>query len=345
MFYNPSMNKFKRIFIPFTAITLLVLGFGLIGSTLLLPHRQTPIKQLIPAPSSDVTLKPEVTIAAWIWQYPSTLNAKITPLLDFATKEGLNTIYISVDEYIDLYELPDSADKTSKLSFYNTALRNIIEQASTRSISVHAVAGNPSYSYDSHEYIPPLLLKHVYEFNQNNPSTTFAGIQFDIEFYDEERFFDDPKAYTQSYLKLVNTLTKQNLTLSQEFSQNLSLGFVIPFWFDQEVNDYFDQPILPEIISSLSTLNNPYLVIMSYRNQVEDVLRISKDELEQTQNTPVSIIIAQELVENKDQKITHYGKNKDQIKTTLNQIIESAKTYPSFQGISIHDLEALMDTR
>lgn len=340
------MNRIQRILVSSIILITLVIAISIVASTFLRPNRKTPITNILPA-QSYVELPKDRTVAAWIWRYPTELNGDIAATVDFAASENINTLYVYIDEYVDIFEMPDGEPKTKKLAEYNDALRNIIGKAKEKNIKVHALSGNPNYGYDSHSYIPPILLEHVYEFNRDNPDTQFAGLQFDIEFYDDQRFFGGTEEYTQYFLDLVDSLAIKTQELDKEYSQSLRLGFVIPFWFDRP-NDYFAKPILPSIINSLKRLPDPYLVVMAYRNEVDGdggVMDIAKDELKAAEGTPVKVVIAQELVENKEKKITHFGKSRDAIKQDFVKIIDEAKAYSSFEGLSINELDAYKETR
>lgn len=341
------MNRLQKVLISSFVLVVLVVAISLIASAILTPTQNSPVKNIIPSTDAQVNFPEGYTTAAWIWKYPTELDTKIDELIDFSNTEGINTLYVYIDEYIDIYELPDGTEKSTKMAAYISSIKNIISKAKSKNISVHALSGSPNYGYDSHDYIPPLIIEHVFEFNKQNPQTPFEGIQFDIEFYDDQRFFGSTEEYTQYYLDTVKKLAVQTDTLDKKYGQDLSLGFVIPFWFDKP-NDYFSKAIFPELVENLSALQNSYLVVMAYRNVVEGdggVMDIAKEELEETTGTPVKIIIAQEIVENKEVKITHFGKSRAEIKKDLNKIIELSNKYPNFKGVSIHELEAFTKTR
>ncbi len=340
-------NILTQKMIPIAILALIVLAFSLMAGYILKPNEQTPLKAILPTPAPQVFLPDGQVIGAWVWQYPSQLKKTIPEMISLAQAEKVNTLYINIDEYIDIYEMAEGKQKAEKLEEYFETIKNIIVSAKAKNIKVHALSGNPAYSYDSHEYIPPILLNHVFEFNRENPETQFDGIQFDIEFYEDSRFWGDASGYTQNYLKLLNTLTDLTVSQNKKLGQSLRLGFSIPFWFDKS-NEYFDKPIFLDIVKTLSKLPDPYLVIMAYRNTIEgegSVMSVASDELKAAEKTPVKIILGQEIVKNKDSKITHFGKSKDQIKTDLTLLINTAKIYSSFEGIAIHDLDALTKTR
>lgn len=339
--------RLQKILISIAIISVLVIAFSVVASSVFKPNQATPIKNVLPAAASNTKLPSGFTIAAWIWRYPTELDGRATELIDFAQAEGINTLYLYIDEYIDIYEMSEGPVKQGRLADYTKAVKNIIGQAALKNMTVHALSGNPNYGYDSHSYIPPILMEHVYEFNKDNPDTQFTGIQFDIEFYEDARFYGSTEEYTQYYLSLVEQLADKSKELNQKYNQNLRFGMVVPFWFDKP-NEYFTKPILPEILNSLKDLSNSYLVVMAYRNVIEgdgSVMEVSRDELELADSSPVKIIIAQELNENREKQITHFGKSREEIKADLAKIVELAKTHPSFEGLSIHELETFAETR
>ncbi len=332
----------KLTFIIFVLLILGLLSFAVV--IFLRPNQKTPLTNLIPMKDNSGKLIQTQTLAAWVWKSPTEIESDLTPLITFAKKEGINTLYVSIDEYIDIYEMPEGEEKDMKMEKYMATLKEVITKAKAEGITVHALSGNTAYSYDSHSYILPILVKHVFDFNQKNPESKLAGIQFDIEFYEDKRFWDSRQEYTDSYINVMTDTAKLINKLNGQYKDNVRLGLVIPFWFD-EPNDYTSGPILKEVINSISKIQNSYLVVMAYRNTVDGkngALDISEKELEEGDKSGVRIVIAQELVENKEAKISLFGKSKKEIKESLNQIIDGAKGHPSFEGVSINDIDAFM---
>lgn len=337
------MNYNKKIFF-IIFVTALVIVFSILVATTLRPNQKTPLSSLVTQADDSGSISGAPTIAAWVWQSPEEMESNIDSIMSFAKKEGINNLYIYVDEYIDIYEMPQGSQREARMSAFQNALKDVVQRAKENNISIHALSGAPSYSYDSHSYIPPILVSYIFQFNQENPDLKISGIQFDIEFYDDPRFFGSVKEYTDDYIKLVSDLSKMTSRLNLQYNDNVRLGFVIPFWFDQS-NQYFDSPILGSVLNALSSTSNPYLIIMAYRNFVNGqggALDVSRTELQQASSTHVKIIIGQEVVQNKDTKITLFGDSKKEIKEHLAQIIDGAKSYPSFEGVTIHDLNAFM---
>ncbi len=332
----------KTIFIIFVITALFFLSVTLVF--LLRPHQQTPLTKLVNINGGTEKFKNAQTLAAWIWKSPTQIKPDLDSMITFAKKEDINTFYVYIDEYIDIYEMPNGPKKDSEMSRYMTDLKDVVIKATNNGIVVNALSGDTAYSYDSNSYIPPILIKHIFDFNKQNPQAKIQGIQFDIEFYEDPRFWGSPKEYTIEYINLVSDTAKLTNELNSTYKDNVRLGYVIPFWFD-EPNQYTPEPILNVIISALSKTKNPYLIIMAYRNVVGGKggsLDVSEKELQGANDTPVKIIIGQELTQNKETKITLFGKSKKEIKDNINQIIDGAKTNSSFEGISIHDLDAFM---
>lgn len=339
------MSRLQQITFSISILAIIIIVIALAASELFLPNRKTPIKKLAPnLTESKNPIKPtEKTVAAWVWEYPSEID-DVDQLVSESKDEGLNTLYIYIDEYIDIYELEDAQERDVRMNKYLQKINEILTKSRENNIVVHALSGYTAYSYDSHSYIPLLLVEHVFEFNRQYPEIKFSGIQFDIEFYDDEAFFNNPSQNIENYLNLISNITTKVETLNRENNDNISLGFVIPFWFDTPPSDYFSEPILEKVINRLSVIENSYIVVMAYRDFIEGeggVMDISNTELKATENTPTKVIIAQEIVENQEEKITHFGKSKNEINDALNTIIDKGSEYQSFGGVSIHDMSAL----
>lgn len=283
-----------------------------------------------------------ISISSWVWDSPSKFAPEADTKLDFAEKEGVSDLYLYVDDYIDLYELPDSVQKEEKIADFDNAVKEIIGKANKRNIHIYALSGNSNWAFDSHSYIPPIILKHVYYFNKENPGTTLKGIIFDIEFYNDKYFTEDTIYNTKSYLNLVSDLAKQTLQSNKVYNQQVELGFALPFWTDQ-ASELVPTPLTLNVIDILNSVPKSKIVIMAYRNTIfgdDGVLAITQDKLNYADSKSVDIIIGQEIRDVDEKNVSLFGKNKSEIIQYVFDIAQNLINHKSFAGIAIHDFTA-----
>jgi hypothetical protein len=319
----------KRFWIEIL-VFILVVPIGLIALKQLTKAKQTPRNstQVIEFPSS-------YTIGAYLWTSPDELSPEdVKSLLAFAHKEKINTIYLNIEKYLDILESENKEVKNAQMNKFDDSLALFIQESKNTNISVQALAGNILWANSSHEYIPPLLLKSVFDFNQAHTDTQFDGFQFDIEYYNQPGFSSKRAEYNSDFLSLVDKLVKQT---SGEFK----LGFAIPYWLDDKNGNY----VFNDLAAKLNTAKGTYVTIMAYRNYPDGedgVINLAKGEIEYVKkNTPnVSVIVAQETDTGEAPKTTFYGKSKQDLKYTVKTIVDYFKSYNNFTGIAIHHLES-----
>ena len=333
VFVKLKVQSIQKILI---AVTLFVLIFLIILYIKNMPRDVSNVN------GSEIQLSGEKTIAAWIWESPPKLAKDWLNIIEFSKEHQINTIYLYVDEYLDIYELPETQERKRRLDEFTNALRYEVMIANSRGISIHTLSGNTYWVDDEFSYLPVLIADFVLDFNKKYQDSKIGGMQFDIEFYNDTNFKRYKKRYTSNYLNLVNNLTER--TNMQTEVDDLQLGFTIPFWFDDQ-DSILEEDILEMLFATLSKVPNSYIAVMAYRNKVEGkngIIEVSEGELKLSELYPVKVIIGQEVLENDDKNITHFGKSKNEIKKELAKIIDFAGKYENFEGISIHDLHGFM---
>lgn len=290
-------------------------------------------------------------IASWLWASPTEFNPKdLQDLMDFCKREKINTIYLRIDDYINITELENKNLRKQKEVEFNNAIQRFLEVANEYDIKIHALAGHPSWSEPSLSYIPVLLADYVIKFNKSKENTIkFDGIQFDIEFYNQENFKNNKDASLLEYLELINNLVGKISTHNKKSDHQLRFGLAIPYWFDKDENKVMwkgkDKQIAYHLIDILDQLPGSYLAIMAYRDSPRGKngsINISKDEIIYAQNNTqnISIIVGQEVDNTEEKRISFFNKGKSYFKRAVIDIISEFSQYQVFKGIAVHDLLA-----
>ncbi len=182
------------------------------------------------------------------------------------------------------------------------------------SIEVVALDGNPSYIFDDRQ-----LMQNIQEVIKiNSTKKIIEGFQIDIEPH-TLRDFDLHKAeYLQKLLDLSHTL------YTQLQKNGLKFSIVIPFWYDSVYVE--NKSVAYTLIDS-----SDEVVLMSYRTDSLDVLKISADKLAYAQARDKKIKIGIELMPIEDEY--HYLFDKKEIAKckTIATFWESCKSKPYSQ--------------
>jgi len=270
--------------------------------------------------------------------------------MQFCKDEKINTLYVRIDDYVDIAEIKEKNLKKGKKNQYDNAVRRFLGVASKYGIKIHALAGHPSWANPRLSYIPNLLVDYVIEFNENSlNSVKFEGIQFDIEFYNKENFDNSKNATIFEYLELMNELTNKVNYYNAKSNSPLRLGLAIPYWFDR--SDYRivwngkNKPLAYHLIDTLDRLQGSYLAIMAYRDTQwgdNGSINITRQEIDYAQNNArnVSFLVGQEVSKVSEKRVSFFNKGKSSFKWAVIDIISDLKRYQTFKGVAIHQLIA-----
>ncbi len=305
-----------------------------------------------------INSKPDIVYtgktSSWLWKSAQSFSAKdMNNVLDFAKSMNIQTIYLRIDDYIDIYEMKDQTKKNIKLKDFNEANKKFIKQANKRNIKIHALGGDVTWAEPDYRYMTFLLLDYVKKFNTNEKDG-FSGIQFDIESYNMNKYESRRTNILKNYLTTVDKIVKTCKIEGLCDDVKFSLGFTVPFWFDNENNNHVTlrwnkqtKPVVYHLLDILNRNTNSYVVIMSYRNFAEGKdgsIEHAFSEIEYADKYApnVSIIIGQETTYAKLKKISFFGKDKKLFNQEINKIRYSFNENKTFDGIAIHNLLSYM---
>ncbi len=306
-------------------------------------------------PNTTNTLPQNYENGTWLWQSPKSLNYfEIRRLLKFCEEQNIDTIYLSIDDYMDISEISEPEKKRRETRDFENKLKFFLKRAKSKNIKVHALAGNTMWANSSHSYIPNYLLDYVLNFNKDSKNAKFSGIQFDIESYNQPDFKSSQVTQLTDYLNLV-----QQLTTKVNNEANFEFGMSVPFWFNDEFenNPIFtwngqENVVGKHLLSILNQTPNSYIAIMAYRNTTAgengSIALANRIISYSSHNTPnVSMIVGIETsqVEN-EPNISFFGGSKQAVIEAALEITSAFSTIPSFKGVAIHHLssfKALVD--
>jgi hypothetical protein len=307
---------------------------------------QLPLRQYFPR---------DYTNAIWDWSNPLAKSPQdLKELADFLYLHQLNVVYVDVGQYEKILTGASRAENETFRQEFEAALEQYITALQKREVKVYAAAGNVQWSDPSLQHIPIGILKAVQSYNAAHPDARFAGVEFDIEAYNQEGFAEGSATVKSlvltDFLDLVDQLATLTGQYNQQNSHTLALGFAIPYWFDNQNGNIPSVtwrnktgPTLFHLLDRLNHLKDSNIVVMAYRNAArgnDGVIAHSRTEVEyaQAKAPNVAVLIGQEVNEVEPAKITYYGESVTELSSQVKVITDEFKGTPTFQGIAINDL-------
>jgi hypothetical protein len=300
------------------------------------------------------------TNAIWDWTNPLSWQDKnLSEYANSLKLHQINTIFVDVSMLSDYFNIKDPNERSIKESELSSALQKYTDIMNKNGIAVYASAGNTDWSKPENQYIPIGIQQYVFKYNQNSASK-LAGLQFDIESYNQDGF---PKASMTEksivlieFMDMVNKLVDTHKTyLDNNEGSKLDLGFAIPYWLDNENGNIKSikwqgktGPTLFHLLDKLNTLPTSNVVVMAYRNAAtgnDGVLYHSRTEIEYAKSRAnnVNILIGIETTSVEPQKITFYGKSKTELSNEVRIIGDELSGSGVYDGIAINDLIGFME--
>lgn len=327
---------------------LFVMGFGLYSQN---PKFKKNLEGIAGITTSSFPEGYEV--GAWEWRSPVQLNgAERADLLSGMAEEGMTVLYINIEDYINILESgKPQTEIASDMERFNNATTQLLADADQHNIRVEALAGATDWALNSHDYIPQALTDYVIDFNKTAVHK-ITGIQFDIEFYNDDGYDKAKPAYARQYLDLAQRLANKINALQPE--ERIRLGFAVPYWMDEKSNlsPTFTRgdkpnPTIFHLLDILNTVPNSYIVIMSYRNfpdGKDGTAALAEAEMRYAQqmNHAVGIYVGQETTQVTPKKITYHSLSQNKLKDDANTAADLLREYPNFKGFSIHTADSYL---
>jgi hypothetical protein len=300
-----------------------------------------------PLPTSQPQNEPVREFGVWFWDSPMIMtSASAIYALDAVKAKGVNAVYITVDDYLEINALPLGRDRDVAILAYGNAVSKFISLAESRGIAVDAVAGARDWVNADKVDNASIILKFVSDYNVSH-SNKFRGVQYDVEPYLLPDYESNKAAVLLRFTKLVDGLVKQNM------SYGLKLGFVIPHFYDS-VNKWTpsftfngkNSYAFTHLLNILDRSPNSTLLVMAYRNTAtgsDSATSVSRDEVKEASvghNTKV--IVAQEVGDVEPSYVTFYGKSYSYFSSQLSIIQDTFVPYGSFSGVAVNYLDPFL---
>jgi len=282
-------------------------------------------------------------LAAWLWVGPESMTDDEMELwLSKAQGWGITELYVNVGILAE----------ADQLNQFESKLKRFVEKAGVRGIEIQGLAGDPGWA-DSTDFFRPLRVVHqAAEYNQENPDSKLAGIQFDVEFYNHPAYVQDREKWILGYLDLVKTVSDAAADSAVIGGAEFKIGWAVPFWIDQSSVNLPEvtwrgtrATTLQHLVAASERKAGTYLASMAYRNRAHgwggtiEVIRREMDYLEEIR-PEMKIIIGQDTARGEGGKTTFWGKTDQELKREMTSVASSYQTYNVFGGMAIHSLES-----
>jgi len=297
--------------------------------------------------SSPKEVRPK-EYGSWIW----TPIMQMTPeymeqILSGAKANGIDTMYLSVDSYLDIFVMKDGREKENLDNKFSEILEDFITRANQKGIAVDAEAGWRNWAEEGNQYKAFAVVNFVKNFNETHKNK-FRGFQYDVEPYLLDSYKKDKESILKKFVALVDQ--------TEHFLEKSDLRFsvVVPDFYDEkdELTPVFSYnenkgAIFKHLLNILDRRPNNSIIVMSYRNLAlgeDGSIQISQNEM-QTANSgkyQTKIIIAQETGDVPPPYITFHDTSKKHFDRQVNILRNAFDSNPNFGGIAVHYVNAFL---
>ena len=285
---------------------------------------------------------------SWIW----TPIMKITPeytesILSDAKADGVNTIYLSIDSYLDIFVMKKGGERENQKKIFSKKLEYFIKSANKKGIVVDAEAGWRNWAEDGNEYKGFAIVNYVKNFNATHQNK-FRGFQYDVEPYLLDSYEKNKVGVLKNFIELVD---QTEYFLGESI---LHFSVVIPDFYDKKdgLTPKFSYNgkkdfAFGHLLNVLDRRANSSIIIMSYRNFAkgkDGTIEISDNEMRTAKSGAyqTKIIIAQETGDVPPPYITFHNTSKNYLFKEIEKINSAFVAYSNFGGIAIHYANAFL---
>lgn len=286
---------------------------------------------------------------SWIWTPIMQMTPKyIESIISGTKKDGINTIYVSIDSYLDIFIMPKGTEREKQKEIFSKKLENFIILANKKGIEVDAEAGWRNWAEGENTYKAFAVVNFVKSFNETHQNK-FRGFQYDVEPYLLDSYQKDKASVLKNFVKLVDQ-TEYFLA-----SSTLKFSVVVPdFWDGKDkmapkfsYNNKKDF-VFGHLLNILDKRSNNSIIIMSYRNFAEGddgAIEITKNEMQTAKKYNTKIIIAQETGDVSPPYITFHNTSKNYLFKQIEKINANFGNHSNFGGIAVHYANTLVALR
>ncbi len=302
----------------------------------------TPVSTPTPAP---VTSGKEQGM--WIWDFPSQmLSSTADTKLKTLQAKGFNTVYITVDDYLDIANMADGSAKTATMNTYFSNLAAFVKKANGYGMQVDAEAGWRDWAKQENRYKGFAIIDMVKAYNSAHPEARLRGFEYDVEPYLLPEYETNKGPVLTDYVAFVDQSVQRLVGTDIKFS------ITIPHFYDDVVGwtpkityggttDY-TYTILLKILEKKP---GSEILLMSYRNTFagsNGTRAVSETEVKEASGTHTTVIVGQETGNVDPAYTTFYGMSKTDVANAISTIGSAFSSYSNYAGTAVDYLDPYM---
>jgi len=304
----------------------------------------TEITPSIPTPTPS---QGDKELGIWIWNFPSQmLSTAADAQMKQLQAHGFNTVYITIDDYIDIASMTDGAAKTAAKKMYFDNLSKFVTKANSLGMAVDAEGGWKDWAYATNRWKGFALIDAVKEYNTLYPNQKLRGFQYDVEPYLLDEYETNKAKVLTEYVAFIDQ------SASRLAGTNIKFSMAIPHFYDAAqawtpAVTYNGKTLhtFNHLLSILEKTPGSTILLMSYRDTFEGAngtRNIVEAELKDAIGYSTRIIVSQETGNVDPDFVTFYGSTKAEVFDNLSQINTAFKSYESHGGNAVHYLDSFL---
>lgn len=282
----------------------------------------------------------------WIWNFPSQMNTTTGfQQLQTLSSYGFNSVYVTIDDYLDIAIMADGTAKTSAKATYFANLSKVITKANSLGIAVDAEGGWRDWAYSTNRWKGFALIDAVKEYNTLYPNAKLRGFQYDVEPYIL------PEYETNKATVLTDYVTFIDQSVARFAGSDVKFSIVIPHFYD-DVNAWTPKITYNgvsaftynHLLTILEKKQGSKILIMSYRDFFEGTngtRDVSETEIKEASNGfHTQVIVSQETGNVDPSYVTYYGSTKAVLFGALDTINTAFGNYSQYGGTAVHYMDS-----
>ncbi len=285
----------------------------------------------------------------WVWDSPLKMTSTYAKqVIEVSKKNGFNVIYLTIDDYLPLYEIKDEQARREAKANYMKALSLFVQAAKSSGIEVDAVGGAKDWAVSENRWKGYALIDFVKEYNQAYPNAQLRNLQYDVEPYLLSGYASDKEKILKEYVEFIDESARRMKDVPAGFS------IVIPHFYDDEQKwtpafTYDGQKAYAfnHLLHVLAQKDTTEIIVMAYRNFFEEengTKQISQTEIKEASDGgyATKIIIGQETGNVPPAYVTFHDYPKVSLFDALSEIQNYFGPYKNFGGTAVHYFDSFL---
>lgn len=287
----------------------------------------------------------------WVWNFPSQMDTSVgTSQLQQLAGNGFTSIYMTIDDYLDIAALPEGTQKSTAKSAYFAHIAHVVTKAQALGIAVDAEGGWRDWAYPTNTWKGFALIDAVKEYNAAYPNAKLRGFQYDVEPYLLPEYESNKAQVLAQYVAFIDQ------SVQRLVGTNITFSVTIPHFYDdaQAWTPSFSYNgkitfAFNHLLNILEKKPGSSILLMSYRNTFEGTSgtqQISETEIkEASKGYSTNIIVGQETGNVDPSYVTYYGGSKADVMNAISQIKTGFGTYTRFGGTAVHYMDSFLQMK